>query len=164
MSAYAKDIDAGAFQIGGAANANYKSSTIEIDGAPNSDVWQWAYDLDVSYYVIRNIGLGGFVRYAETGVENKQIRSYSYGPMLTYNYSISEAMSLYAKGGLGFLSVNAISANLNGNEYMLGAGVRYFLTSSASLDMGVMYVKQSGDTKESDLSVQAGLSVFLGTK
>jgi hypothetical protein len=173
MSAYAREIEVGTFQMSGATDLRYESKNIELADGTESDVWQMQFKLGATYYLLRNFGVGAYLDFAQIGLEDKEIQKYHGGPMVLYNYSLNERTSLFAKAAVGFLRVTADTkgSDRDGWEYMLGGGLRVFLTPTISLDSGLVFNRQEWDAQagavkstDSQIAAEVGLSVYFGGK
>jgi len=176
-TAEARDIVPGAVMVTGDTKIEIKSSEVSSSGA-SSTTDSSEINLAGLYFVAKNFGVGILVGSSTTETDNgisvtKQTTD-MVGPVVGYNINISPEASIMLHGSIfsvtGKLDLGSSSVNVDGDGYMLGAFVNYFLNDSVAANFGLRTVKEnidlssggltaSGDLKETGASV--GLSVFF---
>lgn len=193
FAARALDVSAGTVEVTGGSNLGLSFSSTSFSGASGStDTTQYGGDVTALYYVVPNFGVGLAVGYDRT--ENKAsgstFTSWSYlvGPAVGFVYPLQEKLSLSLQADAGWVRSKStfsisdtgvglvgLDSSSSGFGFDLGAGVRYFLSRSFSLNAGLTYTYERttvdaptgspfGDTKftTSGLRLGAGLSVYFG--
>lgn len=133
--------------------------TVELSGAANvalhTDADDWDYNFDVNVdgflYIMPDLGVGAIVGIADTSDTDFEVML---GPEATYNYSIDESTSAYAKAALVYNYSDDISV-------LGGVGAKYFLNESVSANCLLSLEHIFGDTDGTVLGIFAGISVYL---
>jgi opacity protein-like surface antigen len=151
--AHAKDIDAGAIEIGGKTSAAF---AIDLDEDNRFDL-----GLDGFYYLMPNIGVGGFFDYTKV-FGDTDTSSLALGPEGIYIYSLDDAMSLYGRGGVGYVTQDPAKGDSNsGWSLVLGGGIKYFLVENFSLNGELNYTHKGGDFDSDVITALFGISVYF---
>jgi hypothetical protein len=152
-AALAKDIEAGKVEIAGRTNASF---AIDLD-ADNT----FGIGVEGFYYVMPNIGVGAFLDFTKTfGDEDSS--SLAIGPEGIYNYSLSDAASLYGRAGIGYLQTDAEGVDgLSGWTFVAAGGAKYFVTESVSLNGELNFTHDGGDYDSNVITALFGVSFYL---
>lgn len=169
-AAYAKDIDAGTVEVSGAATLGYNSTDIEIKDGPTTDQSSWGLNLNSSYYVMPNLGVGLLLEYNSVDIADVEISTLGIGPIVTYSFSMNEQVSLPIFGALTYNSQTGdLLDDPSGWGWTIGAGVKYFMADNISLngivDYGQVYYETDTTSIEFDqkgFNVFGGISVYFG--
>ncbi len=196
FAARALDVSAGTVEVRGDSNLGFSFASTDVSGSlPGSSTDNTLYggDLTGLYYVVPNLGIGLALSYSASETKSVGFKSTSsnllVGPAVAFVYPLQEKLSLALQGDAGWVRSKSKTtfndtgigglaggeSNSSGFGFELGAGVRYFLARSFSVNAGVAYVHEqttvdapSGtglpDIKftTSGLRVGAGLSVYFG--
>jgi opacity protein-like surface antigen len=166
-SLWAMDINQGKFELSGTTAFNFSDTTTEVSGEPDVDTTTYSFEIDGLYYIANNLGLGLILQYENSEVEqdgfpDTEISSLLIGPQVTYNFPLSEKVSLFVNGAVGYAEAEVDDADADGWGWQVGAGLKYFLTNSASINGVVSYKALSlEDDSDNDFDVD-GVSVGVG--
>jgi opacity protein-like surface antigen len=175
--AWAKDIEAGTLSISGSSGLDFLTSTSDAGAVGEIDTDQWGIDVNFEYYLMPNLGIGMIIMYSDTDTDaeimtpagmqksSSSLTEIMIGPQVVYNISVGEVTSVPVFAGVGYVSVDD-GEDHTGWGWVLGAGVRRWLSDNISVDCYGYYssisVDNGVDTDIDDLTVQIGLSVYLG--
>jgi hypothetical protein len=175
---YAKTIEAGRLELSGTSSAMYASQSIDMEGFPDVDVSATSLALEGNYYPFRNFGIGALLSYMkadlEVSSEDLKVSMGLIGPQLKYNLSLSERVSCFAVGSVGYIKsevevLQLINEDADGWYWNLGGGIKFFALENVSLDAVLRYQDASLEGKMVDnIDISgylfgAGLSVFFNT-
>ena len=169
---WAMDINQGKIELSGQTRFNFSKTEIETTGSPDVDETTWEFQLDGLYYLQRNLGLGVIFQYdkTETEIAGVDVDSSTFiiGPQVTYNFPLSEKVSLFVNGAVGYATAEIDNFDADGWAFQLGGGLKYFLTNSASINGSLTYQNLSleadsggGDIDTSGINVGVGLSIYF---
>ena len=169
-AAQAKDISAGTVEVSGAATLGYNSTDIEVKDGLTTDQSSWGLNLNSSYYVMPNFGVGLLLEYNSVTVADIDISDLAIGPIVTYSFSMNEQVSLPIFGAITYNSQTGdVLDDPSGWGWLIGAGVKYFMADNISLngivDYGQVYYETDKAKIEFDqkgFNVFGGLSVYFG--
>lgn len=168
---WAMDINQGKFELSGKTAFDFSDTTTEVSGQPDTDTTTYSFQLDGNYYIMNNLGLGLILQYDKTEIEqggfDTDISSLLIGPQVTYNIPLNEKVSLFVNGAVGYAEAEVDNVDADGWGWQVGAGVKYFLTNSASIN-GVLSYKALSLEDDSDndfdvdgVGVGIGLSIYF---
>lgn len=168
---WAMDINQGKFELSGKTAFDFSDTTTEVSGQPDIDTTTYSIQLDGLYYIANNFGLGLILQYEKSEIEqggfDTDISSLLIGPQVTYNFPLNEKVSLFVNGAFGYAEAEANNADADGWGWQVGAGLKYFLTNSASINGVLSYKALSleddfgNDFDVDGVSVGAGLSIYF---
>ena len=163
-AAQAKDISAGTVEVSGAATLGYNSTDLEVKDGPTTDQSSWGLNLNSSYYVMPNFGVGLLLEYNSTTIADVDASNLGIGPILTYSFSMNEQVSLPIFGALTYNSQTGdVIDDPSGWGWLIGAGVKYFMTDNVSLNGIVDYGQVYWETDTTNIEIdQKGFNVFGG--
>lgn len=163
-TAFARDIDAGSISMAGASSVSFNKLTLDAGGS-DADVTITTITLNGGYFVIPNLGVGVNFAYEKLSLESTDVSLLAIGPSVTYNFSLSEQLSLFANGNVGYASAEVSSEDMTGWFLSSGGGLRFFVNDNVSLDGGLNYsyakLQNGSDITISGLSFGVGCSVYL---
>jgi outer membrane protein with beta-barrel domain len=198
FAARALDVSAGTVEVTGGSNLGLSFSSSDVSGSTgsSSDTTQYGGDVTALYYVIPNLGVGLALSGGRAESKSSEFKSTSWsylvGPAVGFVYPLQEKLSLALQGdagwvrskfslrssstvsgGGGIVGLANVDSGSSGFGFELGAGVRYFLARSFSVDAGLVYQYErttfdavAGTTQptltSSGLRLGAGLSVYFG--
>lgn len=164
--AEARDIATGTLMITGDTNieissseTNYSSGTITTD---STDI-----NLAGVYFVTTNVGVGLMIGSEDTktndGVKVTKESMTMLGPIVGYNINLSSEASIMVHAGYfvanGDVSDGAgFSADIDGDGYMLGGSVNYFLNDKVAMNLGLRRVKADVDYSYSGTTTSAKIT------
>jgi hypothetical protein len=166
------DINQGKIELSGKSAIDFSDTTTEVTGAPDIDETSFNFQIDGLYYLQNNLGLGLIIEYdkTETEVAGVDVDSSTLiiGPQVTYNFPLSEKVSLFVNGAVGYATAEIDDFDADGWAFQLGGGLKYFLTNSASINGSLTYQNLSleadsggGDIDTSGINVGVGLSIYF---
>ena len=163
---WAMDINQGKLELSGKTAFDFSDTTTEVSGQPDTDTTTYSFEIDGLYYIANNLGLGLILQYENSEIEQggfeTDISSLLIGPQVTYNFPLSEKVSLFVNGAVGYAEAEVDDADADGWGWQVGAGLKYFLTNSASINGVVSYKALSlEDDSDNDFDVD-GVSVGVG--
>lgn len=170
-SLWAMDINQGTFELAGTTAFNFSDTTTEVDGASDIDTTTWSLELDGNYYFMKNVGLGLILQYQDSEVDaglptgDIETSTFFIGPQIIYNMPLSEKVSLFVKGAVGYADAEFESDDADGWGWQVGGGLKYFITNSASINAAVTYqslsMEDGGDVDTDGFNVGVGLSIYF---
>jgi len=170
-SLWAMDINQGKFELSGSTAFKFSDMTTEVTGSPDIDTTSYSFDFDGNYYFMKNFGLGLIFQYQKDEVEVSGVSSDSstllIGPQLTYNFPLSETVSLFINGAVGYATAEFDNDDADGWGWQVGAGLKYFFTNSVSINGSLKYQSLSleddfnNDIDSSGFGVGIGLSMYF---
>jgi opacity protein-like surface antigen len=171
-SLWAMDIDQGKFELSGTTAFNFSDTTTELDGGTDVDVTTYSIELDGNYYFMKNLGLGLIFQYEKSeidagGPNDLDSSTVFIGPQVIYNFPLSEKVSLFVKGAVGYAELEVEGEEADGWGFQAGGGLKYFITNSASINGSVMYQNLSleadagGDADTDGFNIGVGLSIYF---
>jgi opacity protein-like surface antigen len=168
---WAMDINQGKFELSGTTAFNISDTTTEVDGSPDVDVTTYSLELDGNYYFAKNLGVGLIFQYEkseiDTGTGDTDTSTFFIGPQVTYNMPLSEKVSLFVNGAVGYADAEFDSNDADGWGFQIGGGLKYFLTNSASINARAQYQSLSmeadagGDADTDGFNLGVGLSIYF---
>ncbi len=169
-AAQAKDISAGTVEVSGAATLGYNSTDIEVKDGITTDQSSWGLNLNSSYYVVPNLGVGLLLEYDSNTIADIDSSELGIGPIATYSFSMNEQVSLPIFAAITYNSMTGdLADDPSGWGWVIGAGVKYFMADNISLngivDYGTVYWETDKTKIEFDqkgFNVFGGLSVYFG--
>jgi opacity protein-like surface antigen len=166
-AAHATVIDAGTVEVAGAATIGYTSTDWELEGGATTDQTMWSVILSSNYYFMDNFGAGLILEYSNQEVDTAENKMTEIGPALVYNFSMNEMVSLPVFGALTYVSNdNSMTDKFSGWGWMVGAGVKYFVSDNISLngtvDYGQKYLEDGVQLDIKGFDVKGGISVYFG--
>lgn len=188
FAARALDVSAGAVEVTGRSNLGLSFSSTDVSGGAtgSSDTTVFSGDATALYYVVPNLGVGLAVSFdrAESRSSGARFTNWSYlvGPAVGFVHPIQEKLSLSLQGDAGWVrsggssslsgggGLASLDSGSSGFGFDLGAGLRYFLARSFSVDVGLSYAWERTTIRtqpditftSSGLRLGAGLSVYFG--
>ena len=170
-SLWAMDINQGKFELSGSTAFNFSDTTTEVSGQPDTDTTSYSFQLDGLYYIANNFGLGLILQYEKAEIEqggfDTDISSLLIGPQVTYNFPLSEKVSLFVNGAVGYATAEVDNEDADGWGFQVGGGLKYFLTNSASINAALTYQNLSmeadagGDLDMDGFNIGVGLSIYF---
>jgi outer membrane protein W len=140
-----------------------------MKGGGTTDQSMWAVNLNSNYYFMTNFGAGLILEYTSQDIDSVENKTTEIGPVLVYNFSMNEMVSLPVFGALTYASNdNSVTDKYSGWGWLIGAGVKYFMNDNISLNGTVDYGQQylthdvGPDLDIKGFSVKGGLSVYFG--
>lgn len=168
---WAMDITQGKFELSGKTAFDFSDTTTEVSGQPDIDTTTWSFQLDGNYYIMNNLGLGLILQYEKTEIEqggsDTDISSLLIGPQVTYNFPLSEKVSLFVNGAVGYATAEVENEDADGWGWQVGAGLKYFFTNSVSINGALTYRNLSmeadagGDFDTDGFNLGVGLSIYF---
>ena len=162
------DINQGKIELSGKSAIDFSDTTTEVSGAPDIDETSWNFQIDGLYYLQNNLGLGLIIEYDKTEFDSIDSSTFIIGPQVTYNFPLSEKVSLFVNGAVGYATAEIDDFDADGWAFQLGGGLKYFLTDSASINGSLTYQNLSleadsggGDIDTSGINVGVGLSIYF---
>jgi len=170
----ALDLEEGTIELEGGLDINYSSSDSEISPGTKSDDDSMKLDATALYYIRDNLGIGLLVyrnrTESKSGQSESTFTTYSYGPKIVFNRSLSSDVSSYF--GVSYVKLShkaehSLSSNeISGSSWGVETGIKYFLSDNTSLNTGVNYFSSTHeysnyDVKAKGISVGIAISVFL---
>lgn len=173
FAAQARNLTPGTFELSGSSQLGFSSTSTEVDGA------LYDYDQDIwtvrgagLVYVVPNLGIGLVLDHqnVETtyGPDKTETSTTTFGPMIGFNLSLAQQLSLKLNGNLVFAKGSQDDVDLDGFGWGVGAGLSFFPVPYLSVDAGLGYqavyleADGGGDVDTSGLNVGLGLSVYFG--
>jgi opacity protein-like surface antigen len=142
-----------------------------VSGQPDTDTTTYSFEIDGLYYIANNLGLGLILQYENSEIERGGVdidsSSLLIGPQVTYNFPLNDKVSLFVNAAVGYAEAEVEDADADGWGWKVGAGLKYFLTNSASINGVVSYKALSleddsdNDFDEDGVSVGIGLSIYF---
>jgi hypothetical protein len=147
--AFGKEIAEGTTELSGAANLGLQTETKDW-------VYQINLKLDAFYYIAPSLGIGPILGFDKTKGEGS---SFSLGPAATYDISIDESTSVFAKAGLVYENhPDPVDWNL---LLLVGVGAKYFFNDNVSVNAEFELGEQFVHNTDTLVGVFVGLSVYL---
>ncbi len=171
----ARDIAAGTLMVTGDTNMDISSSETNFSGS-KSTTDTTKINLTSLYFLDRNFGVGLLIGSESTevddGVSVSKQSTAMLGPIVGYNISINPDVSITLHGSIftltGEMNDGVFNADLDGDGYMFGGVVNYFLNERVAANVGLRMVNAnvdftSGGTKVAADMDETGVSVGLST-
>lgn len=176
---YSKEIGPGTISISGTTGLGFTKTTTSVEGLDDLDTDVLSFEINSEYYVIPNLGIGlifmyssvkedypVFVSLDEYTIETAEYTQMMVGPQVVYNVGVNEQMSVPVFVGFGHVSMDEDGEDISGWAWVVGGGLRYFVTDRISFDGYVYYDSMSLEDDVqidmTDIAGRVGISVFLG--
>jgi hypothetical protein len=176
--ASANDLAVGTFELSGATNLSFESTSLKPDGGQSVDFGTTNLSGTGLYYVAPNVGVGARLGYLSQSVKvagQKTTESeFFLGPAAAYEIPVAPELAVFGLLTVGYVSRTVedagASVTLAGPGFGLEAGVKYFPVKMLSVDaaLGYRYASLSSDTSpsvdfsNSGFGLNVGLSLYFG--
>jgi opacity protein-like surface antigen len=183
-AALASDIAAGALELNGSANLAFSSSSTKVDGTLVQESRDLGGTVSGLYYLSPMLGVGLELQLlsssstAKPSGNKSELTAYAIGPRLGLDLGVAPSLSVYGDLALVLIQSNSTYTPASGASstskdggfgLRVGAGIKYFLSRSASLNAGLAYQldKRQDDgspkvkTDTSSIQLLVGLSIYL---
>lgn len=169
----AKEIKQDTIEIGGDLDVSFGSTTSKPEGGSTTTTDTQSVSSTLAYYVIPNLGIGldWFHESSESKTGSVKAKSTTniIGPIVIYNISANEHLSIFLVGAVGKASFEYSSGNTyDGFAWVAGGGLRFFLNDNVALNALARYSNLSlnGGTPSRSLPMTTfhmglGISVFI---
>ena len=145
-ASYAQNIKKGTIEIDGGLGFDISSSEADIDGVTD-DMEEDSKKISASalYYIRPNIGIGGIWKYdiSETdyGQSKKEDISYGIGPIISYNVSMDDQISVKLQGGMLKFGMEdkENDTETEGFLWMARGMISYFIVKNVSINGSLAY-------------------------
>jgi hypothetical protein len=153
--ASAKTINPGTIEVGGGASAGYQSTS------NGSSVSTLHLDLDATYYLMSDVGVGAYITYLKLG-DDADSSALALGAQAVYDYPLQDAVNAYGEVRLGMISEDP-TGDASESSWEAGAavGVKYFLSDAISTNCELGFSHAGGDFDSNTFGVILGLSIYL---
>ncbi|OGU28610.1 MAG: hypothetical protein A2057_17130 [Ignavibacteria bacterium GWA2_35_9] len=155
----------GVYSLGGSLSFSYSKNTYS-EGTSKQSYFSLAPSLN--YFVIDHLLIGGNVsfqysenEYSSNSFNSKNInRSFGIGPDIRYYFLMSNINPFI---GAGFNYFKAIGEEFEIKEYMVIAGINYFLSSNAAIEPYLAYsiTSVSSDQDINSFSIGIRMNYFI---
>ena len=162
--AFAKDLGTGTIELNGGATLGYQSTDLEVNDGPTTDQSSWGINLSSQYYFMPNVAAGLLLNYVSQDVDDVDTSELGIGPIVTYNISMNEQVSLPIFGAITYNSAESdLLDDPTGWGWLIGAGVKYFMNDYVSLNGMFDYGQTYWETDTTNVEIdQSGFSVYGG--
>lgn len=169
----AKEIKQGTIEISGDLDVSSGSTTSKPEGGSTTTTDTQTVSSTLAYYVIPNLGIGldCFHESSESKTGSVKAKSTTniIGPIVIYNISANEHLSIVLAGAVGKASLEYSSGNTyDGFAWVAGGGLRFFLNDNVALNALASYLNMQidGGTPSKSVSLTGfnmglGISVFI---
>lgn len=168
---WAMDIPQGKLELAGRTAINFSDSSTEVSGSQDIDTTSFNLQFDGLYYLRNNLGVGLVLEYEKSEVEQGSVSVDSsmllLGPQASYNFPLNEKISLFVNGAVGYVTMEVENNDADGFGFVLGGGLKYFLTNAVSINGTLQYQNMSleddagNDMDTSGFNIGAGLSLYF---
>lgn len=173
----ARDLEQGSIMVTGDTNLSISSTDFDSAyGETSTDTTE--LNLVGAYFLAKNIGVGLMLSREDSDTEYEggsyEETTTLLGPVVGYNISLNNQTSVMIEGSVFMLEGDqdsgGSSSELDGEGFMLGGSVHYFLNDNVSVNAGLrmieadVEVSQSGGSYDADMSetsMTIGLSTFF---
>jgi hypothetical protein len=163
---FSKNIAQGKIEVKGDVNLNFSSAKYDSNGK-DIDVDNTELSFVGLYYIIPNLGLGLNWNYETSEVNNVDSSESTIGPMVAYNISLGNKLSVKLFGGIGFISGEENNVDHDGSSWQMGTSLNYFIRDNISLNSSLLYgsrdidVDNGIDYEITGFNTAVGLSVYF---
>ena len=167
-----RPIPQGTWEFAGGSRLNYNHYEVEVNDDKVADYDTYGIHLDMAYYVVDNVAIGGFVSYQGNEYDPVgQGRTYTsdstlVGPEIIWNFCAEERLwypfNLYMKLGGGWADSDIGGNDGSGWGLVFDAGIKFFLHKACSLNLFYEYgyLDMDSDVTMSGSGVGIGLSIY----
>lgn len=169
-SSFARNLEKGTFEIGGAMDLSVSSFESSTEGSDKMDEDSKTIQMSGYYYPVNDIGLGFSLTYDENDSssdgENFESKLYIIGPALSFNFSLDTKLSMKFQGAIGFIRAESDSyyykTSTKGEAWQLNGMLCYYINENVSVDcfLGIVSYEMDREVSEYGYEYQDEMNGF----
>lgn len=161
----ARDLEQGSMMVSGDTNLSIGSSDVDsVYGDTTTDTVE--LNLTGAYFVAKNFGVGLLLSREDSETDyaggSSEETTTMFGPVVGYNISLNNQTSVMIEGSVfmvdGDYDSGAYSSEFDGDGFMVGGSVHYFLNDNVSVNAGLRMIEADIEVKNSFVTYDADLS------